>query len=526
MKSLNIFITIASVVFIISGIQAQQQQKKTIAVLEFNSDDLSKKELNILTNRFRSILVKTQSFDVLERDKMADILKEQDFTMSDQCNSAECAVQVGRLLGMELMVAGDVGLLGSTYSIDLRLIDVTTGKIIQTETQDYEGKIDGLLGAMTTIANTFAGVKSSVSDNQKSTALAQSSSDTFTDPRDGKVYKTVKIGNQVWMAENLNYDAGKGSWCYDNNSSNCDKYGRLYDWETAKRVAPPGWHLPSKNEFKTLLKNLGVDSTNIYEQIILNGSSGFNALFGGSRSHNDSYNNVGSGAGFSSATERGSDRMWCLHVTRGDQRARLNSFTRTGALSVRLVMDTEDNKSINKNDDRKIHNNSNNNESDNSFTDPRDGKVYKTVKIGNQVWMAENLKYDAGKGSWCYGNISSNCDIYGKLYDWETAKRVAPPGWHLPSKEEIMTLIRTLTDEENAYKQIIPGGSSGFNALFGGLRDNEGDSYGIGREAVFWSSTEGDDVYGTGLCVNNIQQRAHVYFNYKNYAFNVRLLKD
>jgi len=79
---------------------------------------------------------------------------------------------------------------------------------------------------------------------------------TFTDPRDGKVYKTVKIGGQIWMAENLNYDA-PGSKFYDNKEENGKKYGRLYDWKTAKTVAPPGWHLPSIEEFKILLNFAG-----------------------------------------------------------------------------------------------------------------------------------------------------------------------------------------------------------------------------------------------------------------------------
>ena len=112
---------------------------------------------------------------------------------------------------------------------------------------------------------------------------------TFTDKRDGKVYKKVEIGGQVWMAENLNY-AAEGSKCYDNKTENCAKYGRLYDDYTAYDVCPAGWRLPFDAEWKMLEDYVGgsemagkkLKSSNGWEG---NGNGtdeyGFSALSGG-----------------------------------------------------------------------------------------------------------------------------------------------------------------------------------------------------------------------------------------------------
>ncbi|MEE9161770.1 MAG: CsgG/HfaB family protein [Candidatus Neomarinimicrobiota bacterium] len=132
------------------------QDLHSVAVLDLDARGISAVETASLTDRLRSELVKTGALTIVERGQMQQILTEQDFQLAG-CTSDECAVEVGQLLGVTQMIAGSIGRIGATYLLDIRIIDVTTGAIMQTLTQNYRGEIDGLVDAIEEMAWTIAG---------------------------------------------------------------------------------------------------------------------------------------------------------------------------------------------------------------------------------------------------------------------------------------------------------------------------------------------------------------------------------
>jgi len=167
--------------------------------------------------------------------------------------------------------------------------------------------------------------------------LSAQTKGTLTDSDDGRTYKTINIGNQWWMAENLNYFIEDGSWCYNNDSANCAKYGRLYNWETAMRACPRGWHIPTKAEFEVLIGNVGDENTNAYNQLIKKDTSGFKALLGGSLNNNDIFNDLNINGYFWTSSKDYLDHIWYLNLYSENSNAFFYFSKNVVGLSVRCL---------------------------------------------------------------------------------------------------------------------------------------------------------------------------------------------
>jgi uncharacterized protein (TIGR02145 family) len=399
---------------------------------------------------------------------------------------------------------------------------------------------------------------------------------SFTDPRDKKKYKTVKIGEQVWMAENLNY-ADKDSKCYQDKPANCTQYGRLYNWETAMKACPKGWHLPRKREWDELLffadstyktdysnnkagKHLKAKSgwkSGAYTDINGTDTYGFSALPGGIYYGLLSYRDVGEkgnwwggtvSASVSFDVRRQKDGVITTDLysyAKIDERIGATGYEPENSAALRSIrciqggeetvakIDAEDKAEM----EAKVAKEKAEAEAKEAkqkaakekaeaetkakaeaeakaktealaeaaapLKDPRDGKTYKKIIYNSIIWMAENLNYDV-KGSKCYDNKPDNCKKYGRLYDYETAKKACPAGWRLPTREEAGVFQSGVALKSESgwddYKglsdpQAKSGGGTneiGFTALPGGyygpnMLGKNVNFYDIGKGARWWS---------------------------------------
>jgi uncharacterized protein (TIGR02145 family)/uncharacterized repeat protein (TIGR02543 family) len=448
---------------------------------------------------------------------------------------------------------------------------------------------------------------------------------TFVDSRDSKTYKKVTIGTQTWMAQNLNYDVPGVTTdvCYDNDTSNCVTYGRLYDWNTALTACPTGWHLPIDAEWTTLIGFVGTNAGTKLKSSSgwnRNGNGtndvGFSALPGGYYSDGNFLYAGGDGRWWS-ATGYDASNAKQIRMVDNDEDVILGNYDKARLYSVRCVEGavatpttytitfdanggTVSPTSAKTDDGGKLTNlptpersgygfggwytaqtggtevTVNRVHSENTTIYARWAAVYtitfnanggtvspasavtgtggmlaalptttrngytfegwytaqtggtrvttstvfgwdvtiyaqwvvyaytgRTVKIGNQTWMAQNLD-NVTADSKCYGNSADNCSTYGRLYTWDDALIACPTGWHLPTDAEWTTLTDAVgglsaagTKLKSSGWSVYPGNPAstdeyGFSALPGGRGrgNSEGNFEGVGLDGYWWSATE------------------------------------
>jgi uncharacterized protein (TIGR02145 family) len=362
--------------------------------------------------------------------------------------------------------------------------------------------------------------------------------------QDGKVYKTVKVGNQTWMAENLNvttYRNGDtipqvqdpktwsslttGAWCYYGGKAETGaKYGKLYNWyaiSDPRGLAPEGWHIPTDSEWATLTTFLGgkMESSAKIKSIKGwsqggNGSneSGFNALPGGTRSINETFSFVGDYGYWWTSSSFDGYSAWNRFLAYNNNYIGRSTGWKQFGNSVRCIKDENETNFSNANQLQK---------QDsllrpafaNETVELAESNKIPSMKIGEQVWMTQNLdvsKFQNGDSipeaktdadwekatrskqpAWCYYNNDMSVEKnYGKLYNWYAVndkRGLAPAGWHIPGEAEWAKLVTSLGGETVAGEVIK---SNGFGGFLSGFRDSDGSFHSDGLVGYWWGATE------------------------------------
>lgn len=183
-----------------------------------------------------------------------------------------------------------------------------------------------------------------------------------------------------------------------------------------------------------------------------------------------------------------------------------------------------------------------------SLVDERDGEIYSTVKIGNQIWMAENLRYvtvggvaDDDKGSFVYGEVEANVGKFGRLYTWDAAMKIAPEGWHIPSEEEWHelceycrslqeglpgTMLKSTEYWDECLGSVVGKDSVGFASVPSGSRYSMGYFYDLNKSAYYWTSTAVESEYARYRSISFRGGKIGADYTYKSDALSIRCVKD
>jgi len=352
--------------------------------------------------------------------------------------------------------------------------------------------------------------------------------------QEDKPYRTIKIGDQIWMAENLNVSTYRngdsipqvqdpkawsalkaGAWCYyENKTESGASYGKLYNWyaiHDPRGLAPEGWHIASDAEWTKLTEFLGGKIGSSLKIKSAKGwagggngtnETGFAALPGGARGINESFSFAGNYGYWWTSTEYNSFSAWnrFLGSNNGDI-GRSTGWKEFGN-AVRCVKD-----------DNEIPLYSGAVATDSISSKEKYDMA--TITIGSQIWTLQNLSIttfqngdavpeaktelewnkagELKQPAWCYyNNDSSNDKKYGKLYNWYAVndkRGLAPRSWHIPAGNEWATLIKELGGETTAGAKM-KASETGSTGLLCGFRDSDGKFYNDGFAGYWWSATE------------------------------------
>lgn len=364
---------------------------------------------------------------------------------------------------------------------------------------------------------------------------------SMVDPRDGKTYKTITIGNQVWMAENLAFydtiafpelakgDSSGRAYTYDAAMN----YERFSDSTYNDGICPPGWHLPAMAEFGPLKEFLQSECDPEEEECPVaeecgwekrvsywtSNPSGTRIYSGhGVSMHFNSYEAVSFTVDiiydffFSADFTTKSNELYvrCVQGTATDSVSAFKSFVDTREWNIEERRRADSLRQYVQNGAKNYFNES---LEYSYFTDKRDGNVYGYLKIGNYIWMAENLRYmPASYGGSCNSYLQCGArdqqdtiDYYniGLSYNVTERDTVCPEGWHLPSKDEWLDLTAVSEDDgdfcgddemwdfSRHYWTIEATNSTGFTMLStAGRYGRRGRISGMFSKAAFWTSDD------------------------------------
>lgn len=148
LRTAVVFILIPSLTFLTLAQTKPQQQKPklTVAVIDFEGRGVKPEEAVSLSDVFQGVLVESQQFTVVDRNRIKAILEEQGFQQSEACSQVECIVQVGKILKVEKMFAGVIGKVGRRFTVNIQVIDVQTAQILSSKPRQHDGEIEELAG--------------------------------------------------------------------------------------------------------------------------------------------------------------------------------------------------------------------------------------------------------------------------------------------------------------------------------------------------------------------------------------------